>query len=149
MKLLITTLICTSILLTACSEQASTQETSASDTAEMTSAVASQDTTETNTSQQYVDYSESDFEAAKDKRGIIFFHASWCPTCKAANTDIIKNINKLPADVVIFKTDYDTEKELKDKYVITYQHTFVLVDAEGNEIRKWNGGMMDEILEKI
>jgi thioredoxin 1 len=55
----------------------------------------------------------------------------------------------LPADVVVFKTDYDTEKELKKKYGITYQHTFVLVDNEGNSIKKWNGGGVKELIEEL
>ncbi len=37
------------------------------------------------------------------------------------------------------KTDYDTERELKKKYGVTYQHTFVQVDAQGNQIKKWGG----------
>jgi hypothetical protein len=36
---------------------------------------------------------------------------------------------------MVFKTDYDTQKELKTKYKITYQHTFVLVDEAGDAIK--------------
>ena len=36
-----------------------------------------------------------------------------------------------------------------EKYGITYQHTFVQIDAEGKEITKWNGGKIDELLTNI
>lgn len=97
----------------------------------------------------YVDYSEKTFESNADKRRVLFFHAKWCPTCKVADSDITQNLSKIPSDVVVYKTDYDTENQLKSKYGITYQHTFVLVDSQGNEILKWNGGGINEILSKL
>jgi len=97
----------------------------------------------------YTDYSEAAFEAASDKKRVLFFHATWCPDCKAANAEILKMADKIPSDVVIFKTDYDTQKALKQKYGVTYQHTFVLVDAEGEAITKWNGGDFAMLLGKV
>jgi thioredoxin-related protein len=41
------------------------------------------------------------------------------------------------------------EKELAKKYGVTYQHTFVQIDAEGNEVTKWNGGKIEELLHNI
>ncbi|HLL61234.1 MAG TPA: thioredoxin family protein [Candidatus Nitrosocosmicus sp.] len=102
--------------------------------------------TEKSQDKRYMDYSQASFDTSKDKKRVYFFHASWCPTCKAANTEFMNQIDKIPQDVVLFKTDYDSEKELKKKYVITYQHTFVYVDSEGNEIKKWNGGGIDELV---
>ena len=55
----------------------------------------------------------------------------------------------IPEDVVIFRVDYDTEEELKEKYGVTYQHTFVVVDTEGEAVTKWNGGDLEMILEKV
>lgn len=55
-------------------------------------------------------------------------------------------MDQIPAGVVVFKTDYDSSTDLKKKYAITYQHTFVLVDPNGNEIKKWNGGGVAEII---
>lgn len=48
--------------------------------------------------------------------------------------------------MLLFKTDYDTEKALKQKYGITYQHTFVYVDKDGKQIKKWNGGAIDALI---
>lgn len=97
----------------------------------------------------YVDYSETAYADNKDKKRVLFFHASWCPTCRAANSDFLSSANSIPAGVVIFKTDYDTQNELKEKYDITYQHTFVQVDAEGNAVKKWNGGGVDELVDNV
>ncbi len=98
---------------------------------------------------QYVEYTPQAYAASADEKRVLFFHAGWCPTCKAADADIAGRLDEIPEDVVIFKTDYDTETDLKDEYGITYQHTFVQVDEDGNEVTKWNGGEMDEILENV
>lgn len=95
---------------------------------------------------RYREYSESEYGLAADQKRVIFFHASWCPTCKVANEEFTSQADKIPEDVVLFKTDYDTETELKKKYGITYQHTFVLVDENGDEIKKWNGGGIEELI---
>jgi len=96
---------------------------------------------------RYVDFTAQKFEEAKDKKRVYFFHASWCPTCKVVNKEFSENSTGIPEDVMIFKTDYDTENELKKKYNITYQHTFVFVDENGSEIKKWNGGGLAELVQ--
>ena len=101
--------------------------------------------------EHYQDYSEVAFTAAGEegKRRVFFFHAPWCPTCRPANQDFLKNASKLPDDVVVFKTDYDTSTTLKNKYGVTYQHTYVQVDASGEKINIWNGGAVDEVIENL
>jgi thiol-disulfide isomerase/thioredoxin len=98
---------------------------------------------------QYMDYSSSAYAEKVGMKRVIFFHATWCPTCKVANQAFTDRTDDIPEDVVIFKTDYDSEKELKAKYGITYQHTYVQVDENGNEITKWNGGDIDELIRKV
>ena len=98
---------------------------------------------------EYLDYSDAAFAAAADKKRVLFFHATWCPDCKAANTEIISMAEKIPADVAIFKADYDTQKELKKKYGIANQHSFVLVNTAGEAITKWNGGTFATLLGKV
>ena len=95
---------------------------------------------------RYVDYTAAAFEKAKDKKRIYFFHATWCPTCKAANAEFMSNPDGIPEDTVLFKTDYDSSGALKKQYGITYQHTYVLVDSDGKEVRKWNGGAIAELI---
>lgn len=103
-------------------------------------------TTDLSDSSRYRAYSPSEFEAARNKKRVYFFHAAWCPTCRAAEEEFVANLNKIPSDVVLFKTDYDTQKELKKRYGITYQHTFVSVDADDRLLQKWTGGAIDELI---
>lgn len=89
----------------------------------------------------YVAYDASAIAAAaKEGSAVLFFNASWCPTCKALNSDIKASLSEIPFGVTIFSVDYDTSSELKQKYGITYQHTLVQVDSEGTMITKWSGG---------
>ena len=98
---------------------------------------------------RYQTYSAENYAKASTKRRVLFFHAAWCPTCKAAHMDLEQNASNLPDDVIVFKVDYDTELELKKKYDITYQHTFVQVSEAGEELVKWNGGDSVMIRQKI
>lgn len=97
----------------------------------------------------YDHYSPEAYAAAASSKRVLFFHAKWCPTCKVADASITSGLSKIPAGVVIFKTDYDTEIALKEKYKVTYQHTFVQVDENGNEVAKWNGGDIEEIIDNV
>jgi len=81
---------------------------------------------------------------------VLFFHASWCPSCRVLNGDIEKNVGAIPAGVTILKTDYDKETELKKKYGVTTQHTLVQVDKDGNLIKKWSGGSkLENLLSQV
>jgi thiol-disulfide isomerase/thioredoxin len=70
---------------------------------------------------------------------VLFFRASWCPTCIAADKDIKANLGKIPSSLAILDVNYDNSSDLKKKYGVTYQHTFVQVDKDGNMIKKWSG----------
>jgi thioredoxin 1 len=87
----------------------------------------------------YEAYSSAKLTMAETGKVVLFFRASWCPTCKGLDADIKKNALTIPAGVTILDVDYDNSSELKKKYVVTYQHTLVQVDAKGNQISKWQG----------
>ena len=79
---------------------------------------------------------------------VIFFHAAWCPSCVAADSAI--TAWALPAGLTVLKADFDTELEMRKKYGVTGQHTFVQVDASGEMITKWSGGnSIDSIVSKL
>lgn len=115
----------------------------------------STNTTEQTTGGNYVEYSKSILENSADKRRILFFYADWCPTCRPTDKDLKENISIIPQDVMVIRVNYnDTytdqeEKELANKYDITYQHTFVQIDNQGNEVTKWNGVKTEELLANI
>jgi thiol-disulfide isomerase/thioredoxin len=87
----------------------------------------------------YEVYGAEKLALANEGKVILFFRASWCPSCKALDEDIRSNLDSIPEGVTILDVDYDKSAELKRKYAVTYQHTFVQVDASGNQIAKWAG----------
>ena len=98
----------------------------------------------------YEAYSADKIARAETGDVVLFFHASWCPSCRGLNSSIERNLKSIPEGVTILKTDYDKETELKKKYGITYQHTLVQVDKDGNMIKKWSGsGSLDNLLSQI
>jgi len=98
----------------------------------------------------YEAYAPEKIARAETGDVVLFFHASWCPSCRVLGSDIEKNVASIPAGVTILKVDYDKEAELKKKYGVTYQHTLVQVAADGSMITKWSGGAtLATVLEKI
>jgi thiol-disulfide isomerase/thioredoxin len=98
----------------------------------------------------YEAYSADKIARAETGDVVIFFHASWCPSCRGLNSSIESNLKSIPEGVTILKADYDKETELKKKYGVTNQHTLVQVDKEGNLIKKWSGGSsLDNLLSQI
>lgn len=87
----------------------------------------------------YEAYTAEKLALADKGNRILFFRASWCPTCRALDADIRENLGSIPENVTILDVNYDTETALKQKYGVTYQHTLVQVDAQGNQIAKWTG----------
>lgn len=87
----------------------------------------------------YESYAPEKLALAKDGKVVLFFRASWCPTCRALDADIRANLGAIPEGVTILDVDYDNSTAMKQKYSVTYQHTLVQVDANGNQIGKWTG----------
>ena len=104
---------------------------------------------------RYVEYSKASLDKAGNNRRVLYFYASWCPTCKPADADLEANKDRIPNDVTVIRVNYNDpetdqeEKELAKKYGITYQHTFVQIDSQGNEVTKWNGGKTEDLIAKI
>ena len=46
---------------------------------------------------------------APEGKHVLFFHASWCPTCRAADADITAKQSSIPSGLVIHKVDYLTQ----------------------------------------
>ena len=98
----------------------------------------------------YVTYASEKLAFAQQGKVILFFRAGWCPTCRAADADIRAHLSDIPKNVLILDVDYDNAKDLKQKYGVTYQHTFVQVDAMGNQIAKWQGSAtLEEFLTSV
>lgn len=76
-------------------------------------------------------------KASPDNKTVLFFNASWCPKCQAAAASL--RDAGVPEGVTVLSVDYDSNAALRQKHGVTYQHTFVQVDASGNQIAKWSG----------
>jgi thioredoxin 1 len=100
---------------------------------------------------QYKDYSTETVKAEQEagNKVVLFFHAPWCPFCKAADLAFRAKVNQIPSGVTILKIDYDSSKDLRTKYGVTYQHTFVQIDNSGNLVTKWNGGDIANVIKYV
>lgn len=98
----------------------------------------------------YPDYNEATLiQSLQQGPTVLYFYASWCPTCHALNKEIIENHDQLPANATIIKVDYDNSDELKKQYGVTTQHTLILLNKDSSEAKKWVGGNFESILEAV
>lgn len=95
------------------------------------------------------------YKNAQGDKIVLFFYANWCPTCRPVDVELKERNEEIPAGIEIYQVNYNdsdtdqAEKELAKKYGVTYQHTFIQIDKEGNEITRWNGGGLDKLLSSI
>lgn len=84
----------------------------------------------------YMTYDSAKLESAltSGKKVALFFHATWCPSCKALDKSI--TANTVPGDAIIFKVDFDSSDALKKQYRVVWQHTTVILNADGTEKSK-------------
>lgn len=120
-----------------------------------TTSSATQETSLPKSQSKYIEYSEDILGRTLDSNRVLFFYANWCPTCRPVDKEISENESRIPDGYVIIRVNYndtDTDKEeeaLANKYEITYQHTFIEIDKNGEVIQSWNGGDFDMLLGKI
>lgn len=96
----------------------------------------------------YQDYSEEKLKNATEKYIVLFFHADWCPTCRAFEETVLKQ--EIPKDILILKVNFDKETALKQKYNILTQTSFVIVDNDWNMKKRWIWSRwIEDIIEKV
>lgn len=96
---------------------------------------AKQEGTKQTSSGQYMDYGQVKLASSKTEN-YLFFHAPWCPQCRSIETSINEG-GEIPENTTIYKVDYDSNQDLRKKYGVTLQTTFVKVDSQGNFIDKY------------
>lgn len=103
-----------------------------------------------NTDVRYTSFSQQNLAKAQENgKAVLFFSADWCSTCKVTDKDLTQNSSSLPGDITVLRADFDTQKELKAKYKVVSQHTFVQIDQNGEEVTKWSGGGVDEVIQNV
>lgn len=104
---------------------------------------------------KYIEYVSPETLEIKNSKVVLYFFANWCPTCIPADKEFKADEAKIPDGVTVVRVNYNdpdtdnNEKALSKKYGVTYQHTFVQIDEKGNEVTKWNGGAINELLSNI
>lgn len=86
---------------------------------------------------------------AKNGKTVVFFFATWCPNCILTLTELSEKWADVDPDVTVVIADYDQETDLKAKYGVTYQDTFVLLDHEANSAKLWNAGGVAGLNENV
>lgn len=68
------------------------------------------------------------------KMSVLFFHATWCGECQRDDKALRQwqASGGLPIDV--YEIDYDTSAELKNRYGVVQQNTYVVIDGEGKAL---------------
>lgn len=95
----------------------------------------------------FEELSPSALEASLNVKNIVlFFHADWCPSCQATDQEIKDRIFELPPDSIIFRTDFDTETVLREKFEITQQHSIVIINKQNQLAFKQVGFNFDDII---
>lgn len=84
-----------------------------------------------------------------DTKKVYFFHASWCPICQSIEKEVKADMSKIPDGVTLIKTDFDSSTELRKKYGVTNQYTFVQIDNDGKEIAQWSATSLEDAVAGI
>lgn len=80
---------------------------------------------------RYADYVDGNTLEHAYRKTILFFHASWCGECQAF--DKVLRQGPIPAGVQILKVDYDSRQDLRQKYGVRMQSTFVELDDDDDD----------------
>lgn len=65
----------------------------------------------------------------------LFFHAPWCSQCRSIEKGIFED--GVPQNITIIKIDFDKNQDLRAKYGVTLQTTFVKVNKNGDLVNKF------------
>jgi thioredoxin 1 len=90
-----------------------------------------------------------DRDKAAGKPLVVYFHADWCPTCRAQKP-IVDKLAMDPAlrSVTIFVADYDTETALEKTLKVGSQSTFV-VFKQGHEVTRSTGQTQEPVIRSV
>ena len=87
---------------------------------------------------------EADPSAYDSGDVVLFFNASWCSTCKVARDNLTSDPEAIPAGLTIVSVDFDSATDLRQRYGVTLQHTYVQVGPDGSALATWSGSVTAE-----
>jgi thioredoxin 1 len=95
----------------------------------------------------YLPFSKAAYDQARaDRRPIVlFFYANWCPTCRVQEPimqEVYASGDIAALGVQAFRVNFNDpetdadERALAESFRITYQHTFVMLNVDGQEVAR-------------
>lgn len=98
----------------------------------------------------YVPFTQAAYDAAKasGQPTMLYFYATWCPICARQEPIIVDLFNGgeiADLGIAAFRVNFNDpetdadERALAERFGISYQHTFVLLDASGAVRAKFTG----------
>ncbi len=90
-----------------------------------------------------------DQAVAAGKPVVVYFHADWCPTCRAQQPIVDKLLGEPKfKPVTLFEADFDTETALEKALKVTQQSTFV-VFRQGHEATRSTGQTQEPAIRAV
>ena len=99
----------------------------------------------------YLNYSEQNQAHAQSQGTTVLFFAAtrWCQTCSLLEEEIIHNTKLIPQKTTILKVDYDQDLTRNKQFGVTSQHTLIVLDKNGTELKRWVGGDFNHLLKEL
>lgn len=72
---------------------------------------------------------------AADQPVALHFHADWCPTCRAQEKVLQSLKAEQGLDLTVMVVNYDAEKDLKKRFNVRAQSTFVVLRGQKERAR--------------
>ena len=144
------TLGLTTLLLASCASAGPFATTTEPDSS-MTEAPSASETTAV-AAGDYIPYESfvTSGDKYSDSKVVLFFNAVWCSTCQQARENIEASLGEIPENLAIVVVDFDSSIDLRKKYGVTVQHTFIEIDSAGEPLGKWSGSVtVDQIVEQL
>ncbi|MFA6522755.1 MAG: hypothetical protein WCS85_00050 [Candidatus Peribacteraceae bacterium] len=81
----------------------------------------------------YAPYSSD--KVGNGQKALLFFYGLWSIPARANDATLKKWASGSGFIIPAYKVEYDTEKQLRKKYGVTYINSFVLVDGKGTKVQ--------------
>jgi len=116
---------------------------------QQTNVVAFGQVSQTQDTQRVLEYTPSAAQSLRTQNRVLFFEAGWCANCRDALKELETRSAEIPASVTVLRANFDFETELRKKYGVHYQHTFVVLDTSDQVVKMWVGGGVDELKKEL
>jgi len=104
---------------------------------------ASSSSASTRTQQTYLLYKEG--VIGNGQTSVLFFFASWCPRCIETDNALRDIFGTGTVPVSAYKIDFDDGGELRTRFGVSKEHTFVKIDGKGQMIGKIYGPSVGDL----